>query len=355
MSLERERLIFFAYLNSPHYKAFLLEASHRLESLPLDADLILKVWEDGFLQFIASHRDHRWEKCGVPCPLPTIVDANTGQVQRLSDLDKLSADGLVTLFAQIVKSGKVWQMRKNEGDCDVCNREYACDNSIITLLTRRLISGRWDEIENFAVLRPLIDAGVDDSTVAKVMCMAHELWGTHLWEERMAVHVDTVLNRGMSDDTSGGVTRIMQIVAARRPERELTAAFAEPAPFDLTEPKRTLLDFSVPLLRVLPVGPVFAGTEEHHRLVKFAPLFKKLSRSKKPAPAHCLRLERVEWYMEVYRLSVEALRCRNKNASTIDYLSCNRPHLRVPLDWRRTYNKMGIKCVEDLVIQQIKV
>lgn len=350
MPLERERLIFFAYFNSPLYKSFILEASRQPEFLYLDAELVLKVWEDGFLQFAASHPRGDGTTERTICPLPTIVDANTNQVQHLSDLDKLDSSGLVTLFSQIVNSGMVWQMKKTERDCDLCNREYACDNPMIALLTKRVMSGHWDGIDDFAVLRRLIDAGEDNFTIANVACIAHELWGTQLWDERVAVCVDTVLKWGMSEETSVRVSRVMEAVGACRPERELMAAFAEPAPFGLCRPEKTLMHFSTPLLRVLPIGPVFSGSDEHRRLEKFAPLIRRLSLTKAPIPRHSLRLERVEWSMEVYRLSVEVSRCQSKNSSAIDPLSCNRPFLRVPMLWRRAYNRMGIECTGDLVI-----
>lgn len=351
MPLERERLIFFAYFNSPPYRTFLLEAAKTLGSSPLDGDSILKVWEDGFLQFSASHARQEVKTDRMVCPIPSIVDATTNRVQRLSDLNELSPDDLVNLFAEIVNSGKVWRMRKDDRVCDVCKSDYQSDNAVIGLLTKRLISGQWEGIGDFAELKRLEDAGVDDRTIAKVVCLAHELWGTQLWDKRMTVCVDTVLENGLSDDTSRQISRVMKTVEARRPERELMAAFAAPAPFGLCDPDRTVMHFSTPLLRVLPIGPVHVGSEEHHRLVKFAPLIKRLKSLNPSFPVHSMCLERVEFFMELYRLSVEVMQCQSKNTSAIDHLSCNRPHLRVPVDWRRAYNKMGIENIEDLVIQ----
>lgn len=351
MPLERQRLIFFAYFNSPLYRTFLLEAAKTSGSSPLDGDLILKVWEDGFLQFFASHARQEVKTDKVVCPIPSIVNVATNQVERLSDLEELSPDDLVNLFAEIVNSGKVWRMTEDDRICDVCKSEYRTDNTFIGLLNKRLTLGRWEGFGDFAELKGLQDAGVHDRTIAKVVCLAHELWGTQLWSERMAVCVDTLLKNGLSDDTSRRFSLIMKTVEARRPERELMAAFAAPAPFGLCDPDRTVMHFSTPLLRVLPIGPVYVGSEEHSRLVKFAPLIGRLKSLNSSCPVYPLCLERIEFFMEWYRLSVEVMQCQSQNTSAIDHLSCNRPHLRVPIGWRRAYNYMGIENIDDLVIQ----
>lgn len=352
MPIEKERLIFFAYFSSPSYKRFLLEAAKTLgSSSPLDGDSILKVWEDGFLQFTALHTRRAVQIDTIACPIPAIVDANTGLAQRLASLDQLSPVDLVRLFAQIVNSGQDWQPRWGERVCDVCKGGHECDNAIVALLTKRLSSGQWDGLEKIAVLKRLVDAGVDDYTTAKIVCIAHELWGTHLWLERMAVYVDTVLGKGMSDETSRSVLEVRKTVEARRPQREMMAAFAAPAPFGLWSPARGVMYFSTPLLRVLPIGPVRVGTEEYRHLVKFAPLIDRLKNLKCSVPVQSMRLDRVQFFMEVYRLSVEVMHCQNRNTRAIDHLSCNRPHLRVPVDWRRAYNKMGVENIEDLKIE----
>ena len=67
-------------------------------------------------------------------------------------------------------------------------------------------------------------------------------------------------------------------------------------------------------------------------------------------PSHTLKLDDVEWCMEAYRLFVEVMRCRNKDKKAVDPLLCNRPQLRVPVQWRRNYNKMAIESVRDLVV-----
>ena len=351
MPLERERLIFFAYFNSSLYRTFLLEAAKASGSSPLDGDSILKVWEDGFLQYFASHARQEVKTDQMICPIPSIVNVYTNQVERLSGLQELSPDDLLHLFAEIVNSGKVWRMRKDDRICDVCKSDYRSDNTFIRLLTKRLTLGRWEGLGDFAELRRLQDAGVHDRTIAKAVCLAHELWGTQLWSERMAVCVDTLLENGLSDDTSHRFSRVMKTVESRRPERELMAAFAAPAPFGLCNPDRTVMHFSTPLLRVLPIGPVYAGSKEHGRLVKFAPLIGRLKSLNSSFPVHSLCLESTEFFMELYRLSVEVMQCQSKNTSAIDHLSCNRPYLRVPIDWRRAYNNLGIENIEDLVIQ----
>ena len=351
MPLERERLIFFAYFNSPLYRTFLLEAARTSGSSPLDGDSILKVWEDGFLQFFASHARHGVKPDRMVCPIPSIVNVDTNQVERLSDLKELSSDDLVNLFAEIVNSGKVWRMRKDDGICDVCQSDYRSDNTFIGILNKRLLLGRWEGLGDFPELKRLQDAGVHDRTIAKVVCLAHELWGTQLWSERMAVCVDALLKQGLSDDTSRRFSLVMKTIEARRPERERMAAFAAPAPFGLCNPDRTVMHFSTPLLQVLPIGPVYVRSEEHSRLVKFAPLIRRLKSLNSSFPVHPLCLERIEFYMQLYRLSVEVMQCQRKNTTVIDHLSCNRPHLRVPIDWRRAYNNLGIVNIEDLVIQ----
>lgn len=191
----------------------------------------------------------------------------------------------------------------------------------------------------------------------------------------MATYVDTLLGGGLTPDTARRVAQVMQTVDARRPSRELMAAFAPPAPFfGLEVPNKTVLNFATPLLRSLPIGPVDEGSDEHRRLVKFSPVITLLSRLKeddddeeeeeaknedekegKAVPKqqhqqHTMCLERVEWSMEVYRLTVEVMRCRQKDKRWIDPLTCNRPHLRVPVAWRRPYNKMGIEDIRDLVM-----
>ena len=351
MPLERERLIFFAYFNSPLYRTFLLEAARTSGSSPLDGDTILKVWEDGFLQFFASHARQGVKTDEMVCPIPSIVDVATNQVERLSNLKELSPDDLVNLFAEIVNSGKVWRMRKDDRICDVCKSDYQTDNTFIGLLCKRLILGRWEGLGDFAELKRLQDAGVHDRTIARVVCLAHELWGTQLWSERMTVCIDTLLKNGLSDDTSRLISEIMKTVEACRPEQELMAAFAAPAPFGLSDPNRTVMHFSTPLLRVLPIGPVYVGSQEHSHLVKFSPLIERLKSLDSSYPVHPLCLERTEFFMELYRLSVEVVQCQKKNTGVIDHLSCNRPHLRVPIDWRRAYNNLGIENIEDLVIQ----
>lgn len=351
MPIERERLIFFGYFHSRAYREFLLEANEKLGSSPLDADSIVKVWEDGFLQFTASQRGHGRDRDGMVPALPRIVDADTGQVQQWSHLDQLSSDGLLTLFSQLVRSGRVLHMMTNDGQRRASEKENdPWSNPWIELLTRRLRSGRWDGAEKFPELRRLIEAAVEDSTVSIGVCLAHELWGTRLWDLRMAVYVDTLLRHGLTVDTEKRVTEVMKTFDALRPSRELIAAFASPAPFELDNPNAVVLHFSTPLLRVLPIGPVRAGSNEHSRLVEFAPLITGLSQLEQTCPRHALCLDRVEWSMEVYRLFVEATRCRNKDSRAIDHLACNRPHLRVPMEWRRTYNKMGIGCIQDLVM-----
>lgn len=351
MPLERERLIFFAYFNSSLYRTFLLEAAKMSESSPLDGALILKVWEDGFLQFFASHARREVKTDKMACPIPSIVNVATNQEERLSDLKELSPDDLVKLFAEIVNSDKVWRMRKDDRICDVCKSDYQTDNIFIGLLCKRLTLGRWEGIGDFPELKRLQDAGVHDRTIAKVVCLAHELWGTQLWSERMTVCVEAFLKNGLSDETSRLISEVMKFVEACRPERELMAAFAAPAPFGLCHPNRTVMHFSTPLLRVLPIGPVYVGSEEHSRLVKFAPLIERLKSLDCSFPVHPLSFERIEFFMELYRLSVEVMQCQSRNTGVIDHLSCNCPYLRVPIDWRRAYNKLGIENIDDLVIQ----
>lgn len=342
MPIERQRLMFFAYFHRS-YKEFVLEASRNSRSSSiLHPDSVLKVWEDGFLQFTASKNATKQMK---PPPMPTVVDACTGQEQQFHDLGKLSASDLVTLFGQLVSSGKVWHMPNQEDDWT-----NGWSNPCVELLTTRMKMKRWDRTDTIPGIDCLIEGGVDDSTVAMAVCFAHELWGTHLWKARMAVHVDTILKRGLTVETEEHVSEILQAVETYRPNRELMGAFANPAPFELDHPNRAVLHLSTPLLLALPVGPVISGTVQHNRLVKFAPLIKMLSCLDDQYPAHALSLENVEWCMEAYRLSVETMRCRCKDAGALEHLLCNRPFLRVPVSWRRSYNKMGIKCMDDLVM-----
>ena len=341
MPIERQRLMFFAYFHRT-YKEFVLEASRNSRSSILRPESVLKVWEDGLLQFTASKNATEQETAP---PMPTVVDACTGQEQQFHDLGALSASDLVTLFGQLVSSGKVWRMQIQEDDWI-----NGWSNPCVELLTTRMKTKRWDGTDKIPGIGRLIEAGVDDSTVAIAMCFAHELWGTHLWKARMAVHVDTILVRGLTVETEKHVGEILQMVETYRPNRELIGAFADPAPFQLDHPNRAVLHFSTPLLLALPVGPVISGTPEHNRLVKFAPLIKMLSGLDEQYPTHTLGLENIEWCMEAYRLSVETMRCRRKDTSAVEHLLCNRPHLQVPMSWRRSYNKMGIECIDDLVI-----
>lgn len=343
MPVERQRLIFFAYFHSRSYREFVLEASRNLTCSVFHPDSMVKVWEDGFLQFTASKIGAR--KDVVPPPLETVVDVNTGQEQRFSDLSDLPSAELLTLFAQLVKSDKDWRIRREKTD-----GSEGWSNPCVELLTARLKTGQWGEVEQIPELKRLIEAGVDESSVFVAACIAHELWGTRLWEARVAVHVDTVLGRGMTVQTERRVDEILRKLQALRPKRELVAAFADPAPFALDHPNRAVMHFSTPLLRALPIGPVISGSPEHDCLVRFSPLLQALSQLKETHPSHALCLGNVEWCMEAYRLSVEAMRCRYKDKRYVDHLSCNRPHLRVPVNWRRNYNKMGIERIEDLAV-----
>lgn len=343
MPVERQRLIFFAYFYSRSYRDFVLEASRNLTCSAFRPESMLKVWEDGFLQFTAS-KTGPCKRLDLP-PMETVVDATTSEEQGFYDLTDLPAEKLLILFAQLVESGKDWRIKKDGRD-----RSDGWSNPCIELLTTRLKTGRWTKSEKIPELQRLIEAEVDDTSMFVATCIAHELWGTHLWEVRITVLVDTVIGRGMTVDTKQRVDKVLLKLQAMRPRRELMAAFAEPAPFALNYPNKRVLHFSTPLLRVLPIGPVVSGSPEHCRLMKFAPLLKTLSELNDHYPSHAMCLDNVEWSMEVYRLSVETMHCRLRDKRGVDHLSCNRPHLRVPVNWRRCYNKMDIECIEDLVV-----
>ena len=321
----------------------MLEASRNLTCSAFRPESMLKVWEDGFLQFTAS----KIGTCTRPDlpPMETVVDATTSKEQGFCDLTDVSPQKLLTFFAQLIESGKKWRIKKNGLD-----RSDGWSNPCIELLTTRLKTGRWTAIETIPELQRLIEAKVEDTSMFVVASIAHELWGTHLWEVRITVLVDTVIGRGMTIDTKQRVDQVLLKLQAVRPKRELVAAFAEPAPFALNYPNRGVLHFSTPLLRALPIGPVVSGSREHCQLMKFAPLIKTLSELNDHYPSHAMCLDNVEWSMEVYRLSVETMHCRRRDKRGVDHLSCNRPHLRVPVNWRRCYNKMGIECIEDLVM-----
>ena len=276
--------------------------------------------------------------------METVVDATTSKEQGFCDLRDISAQQLLILFAQLIESGKDWRIKK-----DGLDRSDGWSNPCIELLTMRLKTGRWTASEKIPELQRLIEAKVEDTSMFVVASIAHELWGTQLWEVRLTVLVDTVIGRGMTVDTKQRVDQVLLKLQAVRPKRELMAAFAEPAPFALNYPNRGVLHFSTPLLRALPIGPVASGSREHRSLMKFAPLIKTLSELNDHYPSHAMCLDKVEWSMEVYRLSVETMHCRLRDKRGVDHLSCNRPHLRVPVNWRRCYNKMGIECIEDLV------
>ena len=321
----------------------MLEASRNLTCSAFRPESMLKVWEDGFLQFTAS----KIGTCTRPDlpPKETVVDATTSKEQGFCDLTDVSPQKLLIFFAQLIESGKKWRIKKNGLD-----RSDGWSNPCIELLTTRLKTGRWTAIETIPELQRLIEAKVEDTSMFVVASIAHELWGTHLWEVRITVLVDTVIGRGMTVDTKQRVDQVLLKLQAVRPKRELVAAFAEPAPFALNYPNRGVLHFSTPLLRALPIGPVVSGSREHCQLMKFAPLIKTLSELNDHYPSHAMCLDNVEWSMEVYRLSVETMHCRRRDKRGVDHLSCNRPHLRVPVNWRRCYNKMGIECIEDLVM-----
>lgn len=194
MPVERQRLIFFAYFCSPSYAEFLLLARDNVLTCGLCPDSVVKVWEDGFLQFAAS-------KCGsstqdTPPPMPVVVDANTGEQQQFLTLDQLSPSQFLTLFAQLMRSGKVWRLqnRKN-GECGDWSNPY------IELLTMRLKMGRWKVTEKYPEIKRLIEAGTNDLSVTTAVCFAHELWGTHLLRPRLAVRVDTILGGGLTVET----------------------------------------------------------------------------------------------------------------------------------------------------------
>lgn len=222
----------------------------------------------------------------------------------------------MTLFAQVIQSGKAWciQDRKDE-DVDDWSNPY------IELLTTRLKTGRWKVTEKTPEMKRLIEAKTDDTSVTTAVCFAHELWGTHLLKPRLAVRVDTILGCSLTAKTTKSVDRVMQTIEAFRPKRELMAAFADPAPFSLDGSDERVLHFSTRLLHVLAIGPVILGSDEHSRLLKFAPVIKMLSRISDPCPSHKLDLENVEWCMEAYRLSVQVMQCRYKKraASTTCY------------------------------------
>ena len=321
----------------------MLEASGNLTCSAFRPESMLKVWEDGFLQFTSS----KIGTCTRPDlpPMETVVDATTSKEQGFCDLTDVSPQKLLIFFAQLIESGKKWRIKKNGLD-----RSDGWSNPCIELLTTRLKTGRWTASETIPELQRLIEAKVEDTSMFVVASIAHELWGTHLWEVRITVLVDTVIGRGMTVDTKQRVDQVLLKLQAVRPKRELVAAFAEPAPFALNYPNRGVLHFSTPLLRALPIGPVVSGSREHCQLMKFAPLIKTLSELNDHYPSHAMCLDNVEWSMEVYRLSVETMHCRRRDKRGVDHLSCNRPHLRVPVNWRRCYNKMGIECIEDLVM-----
>ena len=321
----------------------MLKASRSLTCSAFRPESMLKVWEDGFLQFTAS----KIGTCTRPDlpPMETVVDATTSKEQGFCDLTDVSPQKLLIFFAQLIESGKKWRIKKNGLD-----RSDGWSNPCIELLTTRLKTGRWTASETIPELQRLIEAKVEDTSMFVVASIAHELWGTHLWEVRITVLVDTVIGRGMTVDTKQRVDQVLLKLQAVRPKRELVAAFAEPAPFALNYPNRGVLHFSTPLLRALPIGPVVSGSREHCQLMKFAPLIKTLSELNDHYPSHAMCLDNVEWSMEVYRLSVETMHCRRRDKRGVDHLSCNRPHLRVPVNWRRCYNKMGIECIEDLVM-----
>ena len=342
MPVEKQRLIFFAYFYSRSYRDFVLEASRNLTCSAFRSESMLKVWEDGFLQFIAS-KIGTCKRPDLP-PMETVVDATTSKEQGFCDLRDISAQQLLILFAQLIESGKDWRIKK-----DGLDRSDGWSNPCIELLTMRLKTGRWTASEKIPELQRLIEAKVEDTSMFVVASIAHELWGTQLWEVRLTVLVDTVIGRGMTVDTKQRVDQVLLKLQAVRPKRELMAAFAEPAPFALNYPNRGVLHFSTPLLRALPIGPVASGSREHRSLMKFAPLIKTLSELNDHYPSHSMCLDNVEWSMEVYRLLVETMYCRLRDKRGVDHLSCNRPHLRVPVNWRRCYNKMGIECIEDLV------
>lgn len=222
----------------------------------------------------------------------------------------------MTLFAQVIQSGKAWciQDRKDE-DVDDWSNPY------IELLTTRLKTGRWKVTEKTPEMKRLIEAKTDDTSVTTAVCFAHELWGTHLLKPRLAVRVDTILGCSLTAKTTKSVDRVMQTIEAFRPKRELMAAFADPAPFSLDGSDERVLHFSTRLLHVLAIGPVILGSDEHSRLLKFAPVIKMLSRISDPCPSHKLDLKNVEWCMEAYRLSVQVMQCRYKKraASTTCY------------------------------------
>ena len=60
MPVDREHFIYFAYFNALLYEEFILEASKQCEeSCIISADSVIKLWEDGFLDFAATQWDTR--------------------------------------------------------------------------------------------------------------------------------------------------------------------------------------------------------------------------------------------------------------------------------------------------------
>ena len=344
MPVERERLIHFAYFNSRSYKELILDFDEPSTHSILDADTVVKVWEDGFLKFATTaYATNDGKFC--PPEMPVAIDVTTGQSRHFRELEKLSAYKYLKLFKELVRAEKSWKMHEES-----MGGVRDCTNPCVELLVRRQKTGRWDGIEEIPEVGRLIEQNVHDSTVALAVCVCHELWGTRLVNERMAVLVDTVLTCGLSNHTEILVEQIRRKIEEYRPKPELFACFSDPSPFRLDRPHKGILYFSEPLLRALPIGPVVSGSPGQDFLMKFSLVLEELSMLDPPIVSHSLKLDDVEWCMEAYRLFVEVMQCRNKDGGAIDPLLCNRPQLQVPVRWRRDYNKMGIESVRDLVV-----
>ena len=111
MPVERQRLIFFAYFYSRSYRDFVLEASRNLTYSAFPPESMLKVWEDGLLQFTAS-KTSTCRRLDLPL-METVVYATTSEEQGFYDLTDLPAEKLKILFAQLIESGKDWRIKKD--------------------------------------------------------------------------------------------------------------------------------------------------------------------------------------------------------------------------------------------------
>ena len=171
MPVDREHLIYFAYFNSPLYREFILEARKQCKgSCIISAVSVIKLWEDGFLDFAATQWDTRNP------PIPTVIDSDTVLVQHFRSLEKLPAVNFLILLDALMASKK--KLETNSNNVTIW------ENPCIEILLHRLKREEWHGMEKLPEIERLLEQKVDDSSILKGVCLCHELWTTRRGYDR---------------------------------------------------------------------------------------------------------------------------------------------------------------------------